>query len=316
MTTHEHSHVARDAEVRPHGLIVMDKPPGPSGFDCIRHLRKNCNFPKKWKAGHLGTLDPFASGVMVVALGQAVRYTSYGLSSSKKYRARLWLGDETSTLDPTGEVIKSAPVPTDWRDRLDKVAKDLTGKYFQTPPIFSAKHIDGKRSYIAARQGETVELEPVEVEIFSLEFGEHTDEWVDFTAHVSGGTYIRSLGRDIAIKLGTVGHLLGLERTQAGKFPIDEAIPFRAFEVGGSGVLMHHLRKVEEILENLKAVIVRNDFVEKIKFGKAIFENELKGEVPESGEIRLTNSAGDFLSLGRVEKDKAGVIPFKPWISD
>ena len=125
MPCNEHSCIDRDTEISPHGLIVMDKPPGPSGFDCIRHLRRNCNFPKKWKVGHLGTLDPFASGVMVIALGQAVRYSSYGLSSSKKYRARLWLGDETATLDPTGETIKSAPVPTGWKDKLGDIAKEF-----------------------------------------------------------------------------------------------------------------------------------------------------------------------------------------------
>jgi len=316
MPCNEHSCIDRDTEISPHGLIVMDKPPGPTGFDCIRHLRRNCNFPKKWKAGHLGTLDPFASGVMVIALGQAVRYSSYGLSSSKKYRARLWLGDETSTLDPTGETIKSAPVPTGWKDKLGDISKEFIGVQSQLPPVFSAKHVNGKRSYKMAREGEEVTLAPVEIEIFSLEFGESTEEWVDFTAHVSGGTYIRSLGRDIALKLGTAGHLLGLERTQAGKFPIEEAIPFKAFEVGGSHVLMHHLRKVDEILEKLPSVTLNDEALEKIGHGKTLHESDIEGDVPDSDELRILGLNGEFLSLGRVDKSKDGVIPFKPWVTD
>jgi tRNA pseudouridine55 synthase len=123
---------------------------------------------------------------MVIALGQAVRYAEYAIKSEKEYRARLWLGEETDTLDLTGKVIDSRPVPIDWQERLSDVSRKLTGKIMQAPPAFSAKQVDGRRSYKAARSGEKLDLEPVEVEIFSLEFAGTTDNWVDFTARVSG----------------------------------------------------------------------------------------------------------------------------------
>lgn len=309
-----------ESNPEPHGILVIDKPPGPTSFDCIRFLRRTCSLPRKWKIGHLGTLDPFASGVMVIALGQAVRYAMYGLKSVKEYRARLWLGEETDSLDLTGNVVKSQPIPTGWQDRLDEVREELTGKIMQIPPAFSAKQVDGKRSYRAAREGKILELEPVEVEIFSLEFGEMSDQWIDFTARVSRGTYIRSLGRDIALELGTLGYLIGLERIASGPFRKEVAIPFSAFEVGGSHVLTHHLRPVGEILGNLEKLIVRHDRIGKIKDGKVLFEEDFVTDVPLSFEFehiyRLLDEKGTFLALGRPSGKSGEIIPFKPWMVD
>ncbi len=314
----ENSCKADETNPEPHGIIIVDKPPGPTTYDCIRFLRHTCNIPKKWKMGHLGTLDPFASGIVVIALGQAVRYAEYALHSTKKYRARLWLGDETDTLDPTGEVIKSEPVPSDWNDRLQEVASRFTGEIEQVPPAYSAKHIDGKRSYELARDGKTPDLKPVNVEIYSIEFGESTEQWIDFTCHVSGGTYIRSLGRDIAYALGTVGHLLGLERIQSGPFSIDEAIPFSAFEYGGTHVLKHHVRPVIKILEHLPSLTVFPDSIEKIHHGKKLDACDFNGDFmlvkAEQGAYRIMDPDGRFISLGRLKESSQMINPFKPWI--
>jgi len=304
--------------VHPHGLLLLNKPPGPTSFDCIRFLRRTCNLPPKWKLGHLGTLDPFASGVMIIALGQAVRYSSFGLKSDKCYRARLWLGDETDTLDPTGNVTDSQTVPPGWKDKLDDIAAIFTGTIEQTPPAFSARHINGKRSYELARKGETPELKPTTVEIYSLQFTGSDENWVDFVCHVSGGTYIRSLASDIARELGTVGHLLGLERTRSGKFPIGESIPFPAFETGGAQVLMHHLKPVTRILDHLPALIIKTSIEEKLLHGKALEPDDLGSEFPEpTGDavtFRIMDENENFRALGRFNDDSSSIIPFKPWL--
>lgn len=304
----------------PHGILVIDKPPGPTSYDCIRFLRRTCGLPKKWKIGHLGTLDPFATGVMVIALGQAVRYAAYAFNSDKEYRARLWLGEETDTLDFTGKVTESQEIPENWRDRLESVKEKFTGKCLQVPPQYSAKQVDGKRSYKAARKGEKLELKAVEVEIYSLEFGESQDNWVDFTAKVSGGTYIRSLGRDIAKGLGTLGYLIGLERTASGPFKKEVAIPFPAFELGGSQVLLHHLKPVDVIIGHIPLLTVKDDKTGKIKDGKLLTEDDFECDLPtfENREMiyRIYDNREKFLSLGRPRSEPQGIIPFKPWLVD
>jgi len=303
-----------DSPVEPHGILVLNKPPGPTAFDCIRFLRKTCGITKKWKMGHLGTLDPFASGVMVIALGQAVRYSKYGLGSRKKYRARLWLGDETDTLDPSGNVTRSADVPNDWPDRLDEIRDKFTGLISQVPPQFSAKHVNGIRAYESARRGESVKLDPVDVEIYSLQFGDLSDQWMDFTADVSSGTYIRALGRDIAYELCTVGHLLGLERIQSGPFPIEEAIPYLAFENGGSNVLYHHLRPVEQILYSLPEIQLAEGIDVKIQNGIPLSADEITN-APDSYDhdtVYRLKCGKKFLALGKFREGK-GLTPFKPW---
>jgi tRNA pseudouridine55 synthase len=309
---------SRDVQPRPHGLILIDKPPGPTSFDCIRFLRRTCNLPPKWKTGHLGTLDPFASGVMVIALGQAVRYAGYGLHSDKMYRARLWLGDETDTLDPTGKVTISKPVPEGWKNNLEKISQEFTGKTEQVPPAFSAKQVNGERSYTAARKGRILELKPATIEIYSLQFTGTDENWIDFVCHVSGGTYIRSLARDIALRLGTVGHLLGLERIRTGPFPIEESIPFSAFEAGRAHVLTHHLRPINQILDHLPQVVIRTGMEEKLINGIALGPGDIESGFPVSAEeekiFRIMDSNSNFRALGKFREGSSKIIPFKPWL--
>jgi len=311
----ENSCGSTDTEVRPHGLLPINKPPGPSSFDCIRVIRKSCSFPRKWKIGHLGTLDPFASGVLIIALGQAVRYAEYGLHSVKKYRARLWLGDETDTLDPLGQVTDSKPVPDDWKERLDEIVNQFTGVISQVPPAFSAKQVDGKRAYKAARDGKIMELKPIEVEVKSLEFGEPDENWVDFVVEVSGGTYIRALARDIAKALGTAGHLIGLERISAGPFSIDEALPLESIKAGCTSVYKYHLYPVDRILSHLPECIVGETAIEKISHGRKLVGGDFESGLPEfdgeTGTVRIHDTDGNFRALGRTDGDS--IIPFKPW---
>ena len=308
-------------EPNPHGLLVVDKPPGPTSYDVIRFLRHTCGLDRKHKIGHLGTLDPFASGVVVVALGQAVKYSEYAIALSKTYRARLWLGEETDTLDPTGKTINSAPVPADWKERLSEAATKFIGEIKQIPPDFSAKQIDGKRAYKEARLGTSLKLEPVNVKIYQLDFGDSGDSWIDFTCAVSGGTYVRAIARDLAREIGTVGHLVGLERLAVGPYNSDISIPFEAFELGGNHVLMHHLKPVNGILEHLPALKLKHDTCvdEKIIHGKDLIPEDfshassLLESLDDAATLVIMDPDGKFRAMGRYRASNGGIIPFKPW---
>jgi len=309
-------------EIRPHGLLVIDKPPGPTSYDVIRILRSTCGISRKWKVGHLGTLDPFASGVMVIALGQAVKYAEYASRLTKIYRARLWLGDETDTLDPTGKVTASAPVPLDWRDRLEDARQRFLGETKQTPPIFSAKQVDGTRAYQSAREGKAIELRPAKVKIHALDITGCGDQWVDFECTVSSGTYVRSLGRDLARDIGTVGHLVGLERLAVGPLNHDISIPLQAFDIGGIDVLMHHLRPVQFILQHLPTLTLRPgaEFQTRLLQGKRLGPDDFLDGFPEIIEENATfviiDPSGSFLSMGRPSHHAHAIVPFKPWLPE
>lgn len=304
----------------PHGLLVVDKPPGPTSFDIIRFLRKTCSISPKWKIGHLGTLDPFATGVVLIVLGQAVKYAEFAHSLTKCYRARLWLGEETDTLDPTGRVVKKMQVKPGWETHLDSIRKSLIGKIIQTPPAFSAKKIDGERAFNLARRGENVDIKPVEKTIYKLEFTGRSEEWLDFTCEVSSGTYVRSLGQEIATRLGTVGHLIGLERTAVGPFGKELSIPFEAFEVGGIDVLLHHLHPIDSIIEHLPALTILPAGLDKLHTGHELYGDDFMEGYPEDALdgiiVRIIEPDGLFRSLGRIRSRTSGVIPFKPWLYD
>jgi tRNA pseudouridine55 synthase len=302
-----------------HGLIAVDKPPGPTTYDVIRFLRRTCCLDRKTRMGHLGTLDPFASGVVVVAFGQAVRYAQFALRLDKTYRARLWLGDETDTLDPTGKVVESSPVPSDWKDRLTNIRDRFIGEIEQMPPAFSAKQVDGKRAYNSARRGEAVALKPARITILELEFSDWGDNYVDFTCRVSSGTYIRSLGRDLAKAIGTTGHLVGLERTSVGPFSSEITIPFDAFEIGGRDVLEHHLKPIDMLLVDLPGVVLARGSEMKVVHGKELETSDIDS-FPDGSEqidvVRIMDSDGLFRSLGRMNESTGRIRPFKPWVYD
>jgi tRNA pseudouridine55 synthase len=215
-----------------HGWLVIDKPLGPTSSDVVgmvkRALRQG-GYPKA-KVGHGGTLDPLATGVLPVALGEATKLAGRMLDATKGYRFEIAFGTATATDDAEGEMVASSDV----RPTTAKIAAILpcfTGAISQTPPAYSALKVDGKRAYALARSGETVELASRAVTIHQLT---HVEDAV-FDVTVSKGTYIRSLARDIARALGTVGHVSMLRRTKAGPFGLDAAITLDKLEALGQG---------------------------------------------------------------------------------
>lgn len=194
--------------------IVMKKEAGMTSFESLRPVKKAY---KGYKVGHTGTLDRFASGLMVVLAGEATKLNLLFSSFDKKYRARIEFGCETDTLDPEGKVIKTCDyIPSN--EEIDCVLKSFTGAQKQVPPVYSAVHVDGKRAYAQARKGKEIQMPERDIVVHSLSCISYEPPFLTVDVHVSKGTYIRSLARDIASALGTAGHLDALERYAVGPF--------------------------------------------------------------------------------------------------
>lgn len=202
----------------------MDKPTGPTSHDVVARVRKVLGCPR---AGHTGTLDPFASGLMVVLLDRATRLARFVEQRDKVYLATARLGVSTDTDDLTGQVTGGAPRSVS-KAELEEALRSLTGVQQQRPPAFSAKHVDGQRSYQLARRGLPVELPAAAVEIHALDLLEHAGDTVTFRVRVSSGTYVRAIARDLGARLGTGGHLTRLRRERIGDLDVASAIPLEA----------------------------------------------------------------------------------------
>src|SRR6187455_1880916 len=207
------------------GWIILDKPLGlgsTQAVGAVKRALREAGEPKT-KVGHGGTLDPLASGVLPIALGEATKVAGRMLNATKTYEFTIRFGEETDTLDAEGQVIATSDVRPTRRD-VEAALSEFTGEIEQVPPAYSALKIDGKAAYARARAGEEVELKPRLVTIHELRVQKMIEGAATFSATVSKGTYIRSLARDIAYALGTVGHVTYLRRTRAGPFGLESAI--------------------------------------------------------------------------------------------
>ncbi len=207
------------------GWIILDKPLGLGSTNAVSAVKRALRTGgyAKTKVGHGGTLDPLATGVLPIALGEATKLAGRMLDASKIYDFTVQFGEQTDTLDTEGAVIAKSDVRPSAAE-VEAVIPSFTGPIAQMPPAYSALKVGGQRAYDLARAGETVELALREVTVFSLRILSTGHDRATFAAHVSKGTYIRSLARDIALAVGTVGHVTMLRRTRAGPFGLDGAI--------------------------------------------------------------------------------------------
>ena len=222
-----------------HGWIILDKPIGLGSTQAVSAVKRNLREAGfgKIKVGHGGTLDPLATGVLPIALGEATKLCGRMLDASKTYDFTISFGAETSGLDAEGEVIATSEHRPTLGD-IERVLSQFTGQIKQIPPTYSAIKIDGKRAYERARAGEEVEMKARMVTILSLSVGDVGDgplHEITLSADVSKGTYIRSLARDIAHAVGTVGHVKMLRRTRAGPFTLQSAISLDKLNAFGQG---------------------------------------------------------------------------------
>lgn len=202
------------------GILLVDKPEGLSSAGAIRVLKRRLGGAK---VGHLGTLDPFASGLLPLCVGEATKVARYLLLERKEYAGTVRLGIETDTLDRTGETLATAAVPEVSAGRLAEVAARFVGRQHQVPPMYSALKRDGVPLYKLARRGLEVEREAREIEISRLELRPRDGERIDFALECSKGTYVRVLAADLGRALGTVAHLERLRRTAVGDFRVTDA---------------------------------------------------------------------------------------------
>lgn len=274
-----------------HGWILLDKPLGlgsTQGVSAVKRALRDGGYGR-FKVGHGGTLDPLATGVLPIALGEATKLAGRMLDSDKVYDFTVQFGAQTDTLDREGAVIAESEVrPT--RAALEAVLAQFTGPIAQVPPAYSALKVDGQRAYDLARAGEEVVLKSRDVTIHALTIAEAGDgalEEATLTAHVSKGTYIRSLARDIALALGSVGHVTMLRRVKAGPFGLDVAISLdKLAELGKGHALAQALLPLRAGLDDIPAFSLTPDQAGRLRQGQ-----QLVGIAADDGQAFATLDA-------------------------
>jgi tRNA pseudouridine55 synthase len=256
-----------------HGWIVLDKPVGlgsTTAVSAVKRILREAGEPKT-KVGHGGTLDPLASGVLPIALGEATKVAGRMLDATKAYDFTIRFGEETDTLDAEGEVVATSDVqPTP--ELVEAVLARFTGAIEQVPPAYSALKIGGKAAYARARAGEEVAIAPRNVTIHDLALMSSKDNEATLSATVSKGTYIRSLARDIAHALGSVGHVSYLRRTRAGPFALEQAVSLDFLkETAKARALTRMVLPLEAALDDIPALPVTPDQARLLRHGQMLF---------------------------------------------
>ncbi len=283
----------------PSGVLVVNKHKGVTSHDIVNKVRRLFNTRR---VGHTGTLDPLATGVLVVLVGRAAKAAEYLVSDRKGYRALLRLGLVTDTEDVTGEIIsQSDDMPES--DDVKAAVSSFVGKIKQIPPMYSALKVGGKKLCDLARQGEMVEREAREIEIFSLDCKE-TEMRSDYQLDVecSSGTYIRTLCADIGKKLSCGGVMAELERTMAGGFYIESSVSIEELEAMNIEEREALLVPVESLFESLPAVCLP-EFYEKLsRNGCEIYQKKIKSQYELGQRLRICSADGSFYALGEVRE--------------
>lgn len=246
------------------GVLLVDKPEGMSSAGAIRVLKSRLGGAK---VGHLGTLDPFASGLLPLCIGEATKIARYLLVEEKAYCGTIRLGSETDTLDRTGTTVATAPVPPLTEEIVRDVARRFTGAQRQTPPMFSALKRDGVPLYKLARRGIEVEREARDITITRLDLALRGADAIEFEVECSKGTYIRVLAADIGRALGTVAHLERLRRTRVGAFQVEAARTPAALEALPAGAPLP-LLPVRDALAELRALPIDAASMTRLRHGQ------------------------------------------------
>ncbi len=206
------------------GILIVDKPLGKTSFDMVRDVRKKYNIKK---VGHIGTLDPMATGVLAILIGEATKLSDYLVEHDKEYIATLCMGEKRDTGDSEGKIIEEKPAPGNLsKENLTEILYSFKGESMQIPPMYSAIKINGEKLYDLARKGIKVERKPRKINIYDIELLEFNGKEIKFRVVCSKGTYIRSLCEDIAEKLNTLGYMKELKRTRIGNFKIEDTGKF------------------------------------------------------------------------------------------
>lgn len=291
------------------GILLLDKPVGITSNHALQRVKR---LYQAAKAGHTGSLDPLATGLLPVCLGAATKFSAFLLDADKRYRVRVHLGQTTTTADAEGEVVETRPVEGVDADRVRAVLEGFVGEIDQLPPMYSAVKQGGERLYKLARQGLEVERKPRRIRIFSLELLEMDLPGIELDVHCSKGTYIRTLAEDIGRELGCGGYVSRLRRTGVGPYrdPADggedqggfvtmEQIEALAGEEGAAAALDALLLPLDSALGHWPAVRLSADAAFYLQQGQAV----LVPRAPTEGLVRLYDPSEHFLGVGEILDD-------------
>lgn len=275
--------------MKEYGLIIVDKPVGPTSHNVVSLVRKGT---KIRKVGHAGTLDPRASGVLVLCLGAATRLSEYLSTSTKTYEAVVRFGSATRTYDAEGEITRQTGVSPRLRE-IEAVLPSFLGEIDQVPPPFSAIKIRGKKAYEMARNGHEPDLSPRKVTIHRLEVLAYDAPDLALRVECSAGTYIRSLAHDLGVRLASGAHLAGLRRSKAGPFNLEDAIPLPKLEVAFlTGKWEQYVRPAADALPEFPSIPVEAEGQERLRFG-----HRIPAEPGSKGMAKAVNQEGELIAI-------------------
>lgn len=278
------------------GILAVDKPAGWTSHDVVAKVR---GIVRQRRIGHTGTLDPMATGLVVLCLGQATRLVEYMTGHEKRYTGEITLGVTTTTDDAEGEVIGSRAIPELSPERLEAALAAFRGPIRQRPPAFSALKIEGRRAYDLARKGEAPELQPRPVVIQRFEARQVTACLLEIEVDCSAGTYVRSLARDLGEALGCGGHLSALRRTHVGSLNVEEAVTLeRLQEATAAGALDELLLPIDEGVASMDAAILSSDGAAVLSHGGLWMGGE--SLVRPSECARIYDVQGEFTAVASV----------------
>jgi tRNA pseudouridine55 synthase len=284
------------------GWLAIDKPFGMTSTAVVAQVRRLTGAAK---AGHGGTLDPLATGILPIALGEATKTVSYVMDGAKSYRWRVTWGEQRSTDDAEGEVVATSPNrPT--IEAINAALPAFIGEIEQVPPDYSAVKVDGKRAYALARADTKVELKSRIVRIDSFRLTQSEADWAEFEVETGKGAYIRSLARDLALALGTVGYVSSLRRTVCGPFRESNAIFLESLEdFGHSAASANPVLPVETALDDIPALALTEDEARRLQSGQSVSMLRLaaRGTLPtiSAGATVRAMADGRLVALARIE---------------
>lgn len=290
-----------------HGALLVDKPAGVTSHDVVANVRR---LARQRRCGHTGTLDPFATGLLVICLGKATRLARYLSGASKSYVAAVRFGYSTDTYDRTGEVTGARTDSFPDRREVESALGEFRGVQEQQPPPFSAKRIEGKRSHRLARSGVHVKPVPARVEIFGLELLEFEPPRARLSLSVSSGTYVRSLAHDLGERLGCGAHLEELRRTRIGPFTVEEASTLETLSaVAFQRRLSERLLSPADVLRDLPRVDVSADAVKLLVHGRDVPEGTWAPTGGLEGPFRVCDGGGDLVAVGTFDVPTGALRP-------
>jgi tRNA pseudouridine55 synthase len=289
------------------GVLLVDKPAGPTSHDVVGSIRKL--FSQR-RVGHAGTLDPFATGLLVVLIGSGTKLSSLLIDHDKQYRAEVSWGSRTDTGDHTGQVVQESDIPVPPEGEIREAMAGFLGQSMQKPPMYSAKKVDGKRLFKRARKGQVVERDPVEIRIDRIELIEILDQGFTFEVKCAKGTYVRVLAEDLAATLGGCAHLSGLRRLASGFFRIEEADPLAELINAGKQKAISRLIPIEKACEGFPAVVLASKPADRLRFGQMPKISDFIRSDPfaPAAPIRFLDQDGRLLALAEA-LDQAEKLP-------